>query len=131
MATNDFDFSKAAQDFMASMKLDTSAFDGTMKNAADFNAKLTQIALDAAKQNAELTSNWTQEALKKVEAQASSDPADMANVAAAFSAEQSQAMQDKFAAFAEVAKTAQEKTVELFAAAGKEMQTEVAKNTKK
>ena len=124
MAKNDFDFSKAAEEFMSSMKIDTSAFDGALKNASDFNAKLTKIALDAAAQNAELTNAWTQETLKKVEAgtQITGDPSNMAEAAAALAKTEAEGMKDKLAAYAEVAKTAQEKTVELFASAGAELQ---------
>lgn len=131
MAKNDFDFSKAAEDFMSSMKIDTSSFGGALKNASDFNTKLTQIAMDAAQQNAELTSAWTQETMQKMESGASANPADMANAATAFSTDQTQEMQEKFAAFAEVAKNAQEKTVELFTAATKEMQADFAQKTTK
>ncbi|MCP5086410.1 MAG: phasin, PhaP [Rhodobacteraceae bacterium] len=133
MAKTDFDFTKAAEEFLASMKIDTSAFDGAAKNAAEFNTKLAKIALDAAKKNAKLTGDWTAETLKKIEtnADAKTDPADFANVANAFSSEQAQAMQAKIAEFAEVAKTAQEKTVELFVSASKDLQSEVAKAAKK
>lgn len=130
MSNNDFDFSKAAKTFMENMKFDTSAIDDALTNAADFNSKLAKIALDAARKNAELTSDWTTETLKKVESKAGTKASDMADVAAAFSAEQAQAMQDKFAAYAEVAKAAQEKTIELFAAASKDVQDEIAKKTK-
>ncbi len=67
MAKTDFDFTKAAEEFLASMKIDTSAFDGAAKNAAEFNTKLAKIALDAAKKNAKLTGDWTAETLKKIE----------------------------------------------------------------
>ncbi|PIE13721.1 MAG: phasin, PhaP [Rhodobacterales bacterium] len=130
MSNNDFDFTKAAKTFMENMKFDTSAIDDALTNAADFNSKLAKIALDAARKNAELTSDWTTETLKKVESKAGTKASDMADVAAAFSAEQAQAMQDKFAAYAEVAKAAQEKTIELFAAASKDVQDEITKKTK-
>jgi len=130
MAKNDFDFSKAAQDFMSSMKIDTSAFGGGATNATDFNTKLAQIAMDAARQNAELTSAWTQETMQKMGAGSSENPAEITSAAAAFSADQSQDMQEKFAAFVEVAKTAQEKTVELFTSATKEMQADFAQKSK-
>ncbi len=113
MADDTFDFAKAAQDFMASMKIDPSALGTPMQAPANFNAKLAKIALDAAQKNAELTSEWTKETLKKV--QQSSNATDVTEMVAAFSAEQSQDMQDKLTAYAEVAKQAQAETLKLFA----------------
>ena len=122
MAKNDFDISKAAEEFLASMKIDTSAFDGVLKNASEFNTKLATIAMDAAQKNAELTTAFTAEAMKKVEESAKESPLDYSSVAEALSSEQADVVQNQFAAYAEVAKTAQEKTMELFLAASKEMQ---------
>ncbi len=113
MADDTFDFAKAAQDFMTSMKIDPSALGMPMQTPADFNTKLAKIALDAAQKNAELTSEWTKETLKKV--QQSSNATDVTEMVAAFSAEQSQDMQDKLTAYAEVAKQAQAETLKLFA----------------
>ncbi|MCP5076227.1 MAG: phasin, PhaP [Rhodobacteraceae bacterium] len=115
------------------MKIDTTAFDGAAKNAAEFNSKLAKIALDAAKKNAKLTGDWTADTLKKIEANADAkaDPADFTSVATAFSSEQAEATQAKIAEFAEVARIAQEKAVELFVSASKDLQGEVAKAANK
>ncbi len=133
MVKNDFDITKAAEEFLSAMKIDTSAFDSAAKNAAAFNSKLAKIALDAAKENAKLTSAWTAETLKKIEtnADAKADAADFTNVTAAFSTEQAKAMQTTIAEFTAVAKTAQEKTVELFVSASKDLQDKAAKAAKK
>ena len=133
MAKTDFDITKAAEEFLASMKIDTGAFEDAARNAAEFNSKLAKIALDAARKNAELTSALTNETLKKIEARADTkeNAGEYASVAAAFSTEQAQAMQDKIAEFAEVAKTAQQQTVALFVSASQELQAKAANAGKK
>lgn len=117
MADDTFDFAKAAQDFMASMKIDPSALGMPLQAPADFQAKLAKIAIEAAQKNAELTSEWTKETFKKVQQTSnfSGEIADITQMATAFSAEQSSDMQEKLTAYAEVAKQAQEETLKLFA----------------
>ena len=131
MAKQDFDFAKAAEEFMGAFKVDTKIFDDASKNVAEFNNKLGKIALDAAKKNAELTSAWTTETLKKVEASSKvqKEAADYAKVASEFSAAQAQALPEKLSAYVEVAKAAQMEAVELFVAAGKDVQAEVVAKT--
>ncbi|WGI22782.1 phasin, PhaP [Amylibacter sp. IMCC11727] len=132
MAKQDFDFAKATEEFFGAFKMDTKMFDDAAKNAAEFNVKLGKIALEAAKKNAELTNAWTAEALKSVEAanKIQKDPSAYATVASDFASAQAQAMPEKLSAYAEVAKAAQLEAVELFVAAGKDVQAEVVAATK-
>lgn len=132
MAKQEFDFTKAAEDFMAAFKIDPKAFDDATKSAAEFNAKLATVALDAAKKNAELTTAWTTETLKAAEAanKVQKDPADYAKVAGDFATAQFQALPEKLSAYVEVARKAQLDSVELFAAAGKSVQDEVTAKAK-
>lgn len=132
MAKQDFDFAKATEEFFGAFKMDTKMFDDAAKNVAEFNVKFGKIALEAAKKNAELTNAWTAETLKTVEAanKVQKDPSAYATVASDFASAQAQAMPEKLSAYAEVAKAAQLEAVELFVAAGKEVQTEVAAATK-
>lgn len=131
MAKQEFDFAKATEDFFAAFKMDTKAFDDTAKNVAEFNVKLTKIALDAAKKNAELTSAWATETLKKAEGinKVQKDVSAYGTVASEFAAAQAQAVPEKLAAYAEVAKTAQMEAVELFVAASKDLQAELVNAT--
>ncbi len=131
MANQDFDFTKATEDFLGAFKVDTKVFDDAAKNIAEFNAKLGKIALAAAKKNADLTSAWTAETLKKVEAtnKVQKEAADYATVASEFAQAQAHTLPEKISAYVEVAKAAQMEAVELFVAAGKDVQAEVAAAT--
>ncbi len=132
MAKQDFDFAKATEEFFGAFKMDTKMFDDAAKNVAEFNQKLSKIALETAKKNAELTNAWTAETLKSVEAanKIQKDPSAYATVASEFASAHAQAMPEKLSAYAEVAKAAQLEAVELFVAAGKDVQAEVVAATK-
>ena len=132
MANQDFDFAKATEEFFGAFKMDTNMFDDASKNASEFSVKLGKIALAAAKKNAELTNAWTAETLKAVEAtnKIQKDPSAYATIASEFASAHAQAMPEKLSAYAEVAKAAQLEAVELFVAAGKDVQKEVEVATK-
>jgi hypothetical protein len=108
-------------------------FGDIFKNSAQYNAKFYQVALDAARENAELAQTWTKDAIKKAEklADVKEEPADYAKVTADYVTEQAQATPEHIAAFAEVAKKVQTKTVELMMAAGQELQAEATKTATK
>jgi hypothetical protein len=132
MTNKDFDFAKATEDFFAAFKMDTKSFDGVAKNVAEFNVKMGKIALDAAKKNVELTNAWTAETLKKVEGmnKVQKDVTAYGTVASEFASSTAQGLPEKISAYAEVAKAAQLEAVELFLAAGKDVQAEVVSMTK-
>ncbi|MCP4933468.1 MAG: zinc ribbon-containing protein [bacterium] len=127
------DFTKAIENFFTTTPLDMSAFGDIAKNTAEFNSKLSQIALEAAEQNAELTSAWTKETLVKLEelTKVQKDPADYAKAVSDFTAEQAQTSPEHVAAFAEVAKKTQMETVELLMAGGKDLQAKATAATTK
>jgi len=127
------EFTKAIENMMSGSFPDMSAFTDATKNATDFSAKLSQIALAAAEKNAELTSAWTQEALAKLDAatKVQADPAAYAKMISELANEQAQTSPEQIAAFAEVARKAQQDTVELVMTAGKEMQDEASSMVKK
>lgn len=127
------EFTKAIENFFAAVPMDMSAFDDVAKNTAEFNSKLSQIALEAAEQNAELTSSWTKETLVKLEelTKVKKDPADYANAVSEFATSQAQSSPEHVAAFAEVAKKAQMETIELLMAGSKELQAKATAATKK
>jgi hypothetical protein len=132
MTKQAFDFTKATEDFMGAFKIDTKVFDEAIKNAAEFNTKLVKIALTTAKKNAELTTAWTTETLKKVEAanKVQKEAGDYVAVATDLAKEQIEALPEKLTAYVDVAKAAQQDATELFVAAGKDIQAEVVAKTK-
>ena len=128
---------KNANDFFASFeKMFAEApvnYNDVMKNAAEFNSKLSKIALETAKKNAELSQVWATETLGKMDelTKVRNEPAEYAKVATDFVSAQAQTAPEHVAAFAEVAKKAQIETVEVMLAAGKEFQAEAASVAKK
>jgi len=132
MANQNFDFAKATENFMGAFKLDTKIFDGAAKNVAEFNTKLVTIALTTAQKNAELTSAWTAETLKKVEAanKTQTEAGDYVAVATEFAKTQAQGLPEKLSAYVEVVKSAQAEAVELLVATGKDIQAEVTAKVK-
>ena len=133
MANQNFDFTKATEDFLGAFKLDTKIFDGPAKNIVEFNTNLVKIALTSAQKNAELTSAWTAETLKKAEAanKVQNEASDYVAVVTEFAKSQAEGLQEKLAAYAEVAKTAQSEAIELVTAAGKDIQADVTAKVKK
>lgn len=131
--SNAFDMNSAVENFFGAFKMDTSAFETAGKNVAEFNVKLGAIALNAAKANMELTTKFTADVLKSIEdnnvVPASAE--DFASKTAEVVSSHAQAMPEKMTAYADVAKKAQVEATELFTAAGKEVQAEVAKSAKK
>ena len=108
-------------------------FNDIFKNSAQYNAKFYQVALDAARESAELTQAWTKDAINKAEklAVVKDEPADYAKASADFVTGQLQSAPEHVAEFAEIAKKVQTKTVELMMAAGTELQAEVTKTATK
>lgn len=131
MAKQEFDFAKATEDFFAAFKMDTTAFDDAAKNIAEFNVKLGKIALDATRKNVELTNAWAADTLKKAEGinKVQKDTAAYGTVASEFVSAQAQAVPEKLAQYAEVAKSAQMEAIELFVAASKDLQAELVNVT--
>jgi hypothetical protein len=60
------DFTKTMQDMMASMPVDTAAFQNAFKTHAAFGEKFAKVALEAAEKSTEITSKWAKEALGKM-----------------------------------------------------------------
>ena len=127
------DFTKAFEDFIKSTPADFTAFTDMFKNTAEFTGKFSQIALDAAEKNAELSHKFTKDTLAKLEAvtKVQKEPADYAKVVSEFTSAQAQIAPERIAAFAEIAKKAQKDTVDLVMTAGKDAQADVSKAVKK
>lgn len=125
------DFTKAFENLFASA--DTTAFNDVFKNAAEFNSKISDIAIKAAEKNAELSQAWTKETLNKLETvtKPQTDPKEYAQVITDFTTAQAKATPEHITAFAEVAKKAQMDTIELLLSAGQEAQTKATTAVKK
>ncbi|MBC6442378.1 MAG: hypothetical protein GDA53_04500 [Rhodobacteraceae bacterium] len=126
--TQDFDFSKAAEDFFAAFKMDTKVFDDASRDAAEFCVRMGRIALGATRKNVELSNAWATETLKKAEGinKVQKDVAAYGTTASEFVSDQAQSMPEKLAQYAEVAKTAQIEAVELLMSVSKDVQSKFA-----
>ncbi len=113
--------------------MDVKSASAVFTSASEYAAKLNRIALEAAEKSAELSSVWTKESLKKLEAfgEPLSEPTQIAKISSEIAAEQAQEAPEHLAKFAEVAKSAQMATIELLMTAGKQAQGEVAAAAKK
>ncbi len=125
---NAFDFAQTTEKFLGALNVDTKAYEDVFKNAADFNAKLGKVAVDAARKNAELTNAWTQDVLARFDNAntARGNPVEYAAAASEFATAEVRALPERLAQFAEVAKTAQLHTVDLLISAGKTVQEKTA-----
>lgn len=127
------DFTKVLQDMMASMPMDTSAFQDAFKSQAAFGEKFAKVTLDAAEKSAEISSKWTKDTLARMAsiASAKTDPADYPKALSDFASASAEMAAENMAAFAEVAKKVQTDTVQLMLAAGKEASEGTAAAVKK
>lgn len=127
MANQDFDMMKAAEDFFAAFKMDTTSFDGALKNVAEFQVKMGKIALDAAKKNTKLTNDWATDTIKQLEGmnKVQKDMSTYGTVMSEFASSQAQAMPERLSQYAEIAKAAQLEAVEVIVDASKDMQADI------
>jgi hypothetical protein len=56
---NTQDFTAMFKDVMGSFPVDTKAMEDAFKNQASLNEKLSNVALNAAEQSAEISNKWT------------------------------------------------------------------------
>ena len=131
--TNTQDFSAMMKDMMGAFPVDTSAMEDAFKTTASLNEKLAAVALDAAEKSAEISGDWTKDAITKLTemSKAKAEPADYAKAMTDFASASAEVAAEKMAAFAEIAKKVQLDTVELMMAAGKDMTEEASAAVKK
>ena len=124
------------KDILGAYPVDTKFYQDAFDNSAAMNEKMTEVALQAVQQSADISNKWTKETLEKISTiyKAKTDPADYAKALTDFASAQAEATAENIAAFAEIAKKAQMETVELVMAEGKEATQDatdaVAKATK-
>ena len=105
----------------------------SIESALEFNSKLSEIAIDTFKKNAEITQEWSKETLGALEklTKTQKNPSDYTKVVNDFVVEQSQSSPKHLAEYAEIAKKAQLDTIDLYMTAGKEINEEMTKSAKK
>jgi hypothetical protein len=111
------DYKKALDKMAAATPADMAE---AMKPMADYQAKLSQITLDAAKKNlaaGQAMVNETMDALDRL-AKAGHEATDMAAASSEFAAEQAKAMPKHMAAFVDIAKAAQAEAMDVMLSAG-------------
>jgi len=117
------DYTDMMKDMMGAFPVDMSAVEGAFKTSASLNEKLSGVALDAAGKSAELSTQWAQHTLAKMNevSKAKDEPADYAKAMTDFAAASAEVAAENMAAFAEIAKKVQMDTVQLMLAAGKDL----------
>ena len=127
------EFTKYMTDMMGMMPVDSTAMQDAFKTQAQFAEKLSNVALAAAEQSAEISHKWTRETLSKVApvATVKDDASDYAKAMTDFASAYAEVSAENMAAFAEVAKKVQTDTMELMMAAGKDAQEEATVAVKK
>jgi len=122
--TKNFEKFSTQNPFMSSNSLD---------GILEFNSKLSKIALDTFKKNTELSQEWSKETLNSLETftKTHKNPSDYSKVINDFVTQQTQSSPKHIAEFAEIAKKAQLDIIDLYMSAGKEMNEEMTKTSKK
>jgi predicted phage tail protein len=124
---------KFFKEFMASLPMDTSAFEDAVKKQTVVNEKYYNLFLGAAEKSTAISYKWAFDVLTKVqEVQTSkTDPSGYAQSIEDFVSEQSDVATENLAALAEIANKAQLDSVSLFVATAKEVKDETAASVKK
>ena len=127
------DLTKMMQDMLASMPVDTAAFQNAFKTQAAFGEKLSAVALAAAEKSTEISSKWAKDSIAKMAsaAKAKAEPAEYGKAVSDLATAAAELASENLAAFAEVAKKVQMETVELILAAGKDVSEEATAAVKK
>ena len=127
------DYTKMMQEMMASMPTDMSAYQDAFKSYASFGEKMSRVAIEAAEKSTEISSKWTQDTLKRMNAATvvRDEPADYGKAMTDFASAQAEMTAETMAQFAEVAKKVQMETVELMLAAGKDVSEDLTSAAKK
>jgi hypothetical protein len=118
------DYTKAMEQFVSATPFEMAE---NMKPFVDYQAKLSQVAFDAAKKNVEIGQTWVNETIAALDAFAKpvEKPADIAAASTEFAKAQAEAAPKHLASFADVAKKAQVETAEIILKAGKDVQNNI------
>ena len=124
---------KSFKEFMASLPMDTSAFEDAVKKQTVVNEKYYNLFLGVAEKSTAISYKWASDVLKNVQDVQTSktDPSEYAKSIEDFVSEQSDVATENLAALAEIANKAQLDSVSLFVATAKEVKDETAASVKK
>jgi len=124
--TKTADFSDMFTNMMDPKMFDAMPANDMLKSVTEFSARMNGIVLEAAAKNTELAFGWTRDTLDNMQKFANPDlkPAEFAKVTGDMLNAHMRATPELVTKLAEVAKTAQTKTVELVMETGKSMQSE-------
>ena len=127
------DFTAIFKDMMGAFPVDTKAMEETFKTQTTLAEKLSSVSIEAAHKSTELSAKWAQDTLNKLQdlAKAKAEPADYAKSMTDFASASAESAAEHMAAFAEIAKSVQTKTLELMMAAGKDASEEISAAAKK
>ncbi len=133
MANQTQNFENMFRDAMDALPMNSESFEDGFKRTAEFNERLTGIAVDAAGRGTELTSDYTKKTLGRVGelTRAKDQPADYAQSFADFGRGQTEATVEVMNSFAEVFKATQAATIEAMTNFGKSAQDKAASSAKK
>ena len=114
-------YAKIYTEFLPKFASEYTEFNEVFKKSAEFQEKVSQIALKAIQNGNEVTGTWTTETLGRLEnvVSAKSETADYAKAIGSFSSAQIESTSEKMAEYAEIARKAQIDTMEIFLSAGK------------
>ena len=115
------DFTKVFTDMASQFPTDVDAFNDAFRKSADLGEKISAVALEAARSNADITGKWTTETLDRLGeiSVSGKDTADHAKSMNDFASASIESATGHIVAYSEVAKKAQMETVELLLSAGK------------
>lgn len=127
------DFTKTWTEMFAKFPGDMNAMNDMFKSSTDMMTRMSNVALTAADQSADITSKWTKDSIAKLSAMTKTptEPADYSKAMTDFASASFESAAEHMAAYAEVAKKVQIETVELMLAAGKDAQEEATAAIKK
>ena len=117
------EYTTVMKDMFSAFPVDMSALQDAIKSQAAFGEKLSKVALAAVTKSAEISTKWTKDAIARAGdvAMVKEDPADYSQAASDFASAQAELVSEHLGAFADNAKKAQQDTVELVLAAGKDV----------
>ena len=122
--TKNFEKFASTNPFMSSSSID---------KILEFNSKLSKIALETIKKNTELSQEWSKETLNSFDifTKTQKNPSEYTKVVNDFVTQHTQSSPKHIAAFAEIAKSAQLETIDLYMSAGKDISEDISKTEKK
>ncbi|MFD1881129.1 Phasin [Paracoccus pacificus] len=116
------DYTKAFQDMLSNVPVDTSSFQDAIRSQGALGEKMARVTLRAAERSTEIGAQWAKDTIARVGELASQkeDASEYTKAVSDFASAQAELAAEHMAAFAEVAKKVQMDTVDLMLAAGKD-----------